>query len=345
MLPHRPAGGDFPFMRLLIFKVNQLGDNVVFLPVVQQLARQFPHWKITICTSPSAAPLYHTACPNVVVKEFVTSSFNRAWQSPMSLLSLIRQFHAMPQDCCLLGNDQGNVAHLLARATGADWTTGPFIAERYLGRLLHQRVTLDFSQPDPFQNWHLAQGLLEHLKLPPLPEHIPPPELGAFGNIAHGGVFIHAGASREYKKWPVENFIALANRLSENHPVVWMNQNESAESRLLHAVHRVQPGTLAQLIRHVAGARLFIGNNSGPMNLASALGIPGIIFNGPSLPVWDPFWHPERFVILRDPALACQPCDQFMRPRDTCSNISEPMACMKRWSVDRVHEIAMQKLA
>jgi ADP-heptose:LPS heptosyltransferase len=326
-------------MRLLIFKVNQLGDNVVFLPVVQQIARKHPQWHITVCTSPVAAPLYHTACPGVAVQEFITRDFNGAWRKPLALLGLARKFMAVRQDMCLLGNDQGNVAHLLAWLTGAPQTAGPFNRDHYLGGLLRQRVPLDLSQPAPWQNWCIARAIS-----PELPEEIPPPDLSAFGREDHGSVFIHPGASREYKKWPLENFIHLANRLSAHSKVMWMNQDTAAEEQLSSEVRRISPGTLAELIRQIAGARLFIGNNSGPMNLASALGTPGIIFNGPSTAVWDPFWHRDRFEILRDPALACQPCDHFTRPVNTCLNTTEPMACMKRWSVEHVHDLALKKL-
>jgi ADP-heptose:LPS heptosyltransferase len=326
-------------MRLLIFKVNQLGDNVVFLPVVQQIAREHPEWHITVCTSPVAATLYRTACPGVKVHEFATLEFNKAWRHPLRLLGLARRFMAAPQDMCLLGNDQGNVAHLMAWLTGAARSAGPLIAERHLGGLLRQRVPLDFSQPDPWQNWCIARALV-----PELPEQISPPDLRAFGRDDHGGVFIHAGASRDYKKWPLENYIHLANRLSAHAKVVWMNQGEAAENQLLPAVVRLPHGTLTELIRQIAGARLFIGNNSGPMNLASALGVPGIIFNGPSTGAWDPFWHRDRFEILRDPALACQPCDHVTHPVNVCLNTVAPMACMKRWSVDDVHAMALQKL-
>lgn len=326
-------------MRLLIFKVNQLGDNVVFLPVVQQIARQHPQWHITVCTSPVAAPLYHTACPGVEVQEFVTRDFNGAWRRPLALLSLARRFIAAPQDICLLANDQSNVAHLLAWLTGAPQSTGPFSPEHYLNGLLRQRVRLDFSQPAPWQNWCIARAIA-----PELPDEIPPPDLSAFGREDHRGVFIHAGASREYKKWPMENFIDLANRLSAHSPVVWMNQGHAAEEALLPAIQRLSQGTLGDLIRQIAGARLFIGNNSGPMNIAASLGIPGIIFNGPSTSAWDPFWHRDRFEILRDPTLRCQPCDHVSRPVNACFNTAEPMACMKRWSVEHVHEMALQKL-
>jgi ADP-heptose:LPS heptosyltransferase len=327
-------------MRLLIFKVNQLGDNVVFLPVVQQITRLHPGWQITVCTSPVAAPLYHTACPGVRVLEFATKSFNGSWKRPLDLARLLWQFCRLPHDACLLGNDQGNVAHLLARACGASRAVGALIPERYLGWLLHQRVVVDFTLPDAWQNWQIARALV-----PELPARVPPPDLSAFGRREHGGIFIHAGASRDYKKWPLDSYVALATRLSASTQVIWMDQGLPAEEALPATVQRVKPGTLGDLIREMAGARLFIGNNSGPMNLASALGVPGLIFNGPSTAAWDPYWHRERFDLLRDADLPCQPCDLPMRPVNACQNQAEPMACMKRWSVERVHERVMQKLA
>jgi len=326
-------------MRLLIFKVNQLGDNVVFLPVVQELQRRHPDWRITVCTSPVAAPLYQTTCPQIQTLEFITREFNDAWRHPLELVRLALQFRRLPQDACLLGNDQGNVAHLLSRITGASRRIGPLIHERHLGRLLHARVPVDFTAPDPRQNWCIAQTLD-----PSLPETIPAPDLSAFGKADHEGVFIHAGASRDYKKWPLDRFIDLANRLSKSVPVRWMDQGQEVESLLSAAVERVRPGPLGDLIRHIAAARLFIGNNSGPMNIASALAVPGLIFNGPSTPSWDPFWHRERFDLLRDPTLPCQPCDRPTRPVNACLNTAEPMACMKRWTVEKVHQMALDKL-
>ena len=84
------------------------------------------------------------------------------------------------------------------------------------------------------------------------------------------------------------------------------------------------------------------------MNIASALGVPGVIMNGPSTPNWNPAWHGDRFTLLSDPSLACQPCDQLTHPVNACQNLEEPMACMKRWTVERVlakvHEVLAQDL-
>ena len=94
----------------------------------------------------------------------------------------------------------------------------------------------------------------------------------------------------------------------------------------------------------MAGARHFVGNNSGPMNIASALGVSGTILNGPSAANWDPPWHGERFDLLRDPALACQPCDPLTHPANVCQNREHPMACMLRWSVDDVLKEVSRRL-
>src|SRR5262245_17467722 len=101
-------------MRLLIFKVNQLGDNVVFLPVAQWLEKFLPGSKITILTSPTAAPLYESCAPNLRVLAEPTSEFNGAWKHPVTLVRLRRLVRECRPDACLVANDQSSVAHLLA---------------------------------------------------------------------------------------------------------------------------------------------------------------------------------------------------------------------------------------
>ncbi len=331
-------------MRLLIFKVNQLGDNVVFLPVVQHLRRVLKDWSITVVTSPVAASLYDVACENVEVRTFATAAFNGAWRRPWRLPALISAVRAQRPAACLLGDDQGNVAHLLTRFSGAKIAVGLLRHDLPLGGLVRQRLPLDREELVARQNWKIAGALVEKLGADPLPVEIPPPDLSAFGCEAHGSVVIHAGASRAYKRWPLDRFVALANCISATHPVTWIDQGAAEEAALANGVRRLKPDSLAAFIRLMAGARLLVGNNSGPMNIASALGIPGIIFNGPSRPNWDPPWHRERFELLRDPGLACQPCDKAGIPANQCLNHAQPMACMDRWTVDAVHERVLAKL-
>ncbi len=316
-------------MTLLVFKVNQLGDNVVFLPVVQSLVTTHPDWRIVVLTSPTAARLYEVCCPQVELRVFATAKFNAAWRQPWRLMQMAAQLRGLKPDACLLGDDQGNVAHLLARLS-AKQCGGPQTPHVKLNFLLHHRVAMQEDESVAAHNWRIARSKFE------LPEFMPAPDLNAFGRDESGAIVIHAGASREYQRWPLRNFVELANRLAKTHAVRWIDQAD--DTGLSDAVQRVKTSTLDELVRVVAGAKLFVGNNSGPMHIASACGTPGVILIGPSSPRWDPVWHLEKFDLLREPRLSCQPCDGATKPANRCLNTQTPMACLNRWSIDAVHE-------
>jgi len=320
----------FASMTLLVFKVNQLGDNVVYLPVVQSLAAAHPDWRIVVLTSPAAARLYEVCCPKVELRVFETAKFNGAWRQPWRLMYMAAQLRALKPDACLLGDDQGNVAHLLARMSGAKVCVGPRTPHVRLNALLHARVDVNADESVAMHNWHIAGAKFA------LPETMPAPDLNAFGSDESGAIVIHAGASRDYQRWPLRNFVTLANRLAETHAVRWIAQPDDTD--LSDKVERVETQSLDELVRVIAGAKLFVGNNSGPMHIAAACGTPGVILVGPSSPRWDPAWHRERFDLLREPRLSCQPCDLPTKPVNRCLNLQTPMACLNRWTVDAVHE-------
>lgn len=326
----------FASMTLLVFKVNQLGDNVVFLPVVQSLAAAHPDSRIVVLTSPTAARLYEVCCPRVELCIFETAQFNGAWRQPWLLMRMAARLRGLKPDACLLGDDQGNVAHLLARLSGAKLCVGPQTPHVRLNAMLQHRIATDAMESVAAHNWRIAGSKFE------LPGIMPAPNLSGFGSDESGAIVIHVGASREYQRWPLKNFIELANRLAETHAVRWIEQG--TEAGLDDAVQRVKTNSLDELVRVIAGARLFVGNNSGPMHIASACGTPGVILIGPSSPRWDPAWHRERFELLREPRLSCQPCDSATKPANRCLNLHAPMACLNRWSVDAVHERVMRAL-
>ena len=333
---NKTAPKDTPAsMTIAVFRVNQLGDNVVFLPIVQSLVAAHPDWRIVMLTSAIAARLYEVCCPQVELRVYETSKFTSAWRRPFQLAQMAAELGDLKPDACLLGDDQGHVAHLLALLSGANLCVGPK-KPGMLNCLLHHRESMHVGESVPAYNWRIARSQFS------LPESMPAPDLSAFGRDESNAIVIHAGASREYQRWPLRNFIELANRLAKNYSVRWISQG--GDENLSQAVQRVKTNSLDELVREIAGARLFVGNNSGPMHIASALGTAGVILIGPSLPRWDPAWHQERFKLLREPSISCQPCDQVGRPANRCLNILTPMACLNRWSVDTVHEQVCRSL-
>ncbi len=326
-------------MKLAIFKVNQLGDNVIFLPVVQELRKRLPEWELLMITSPVAADLFAADIPKSRMLAMGTREFNGAWKHPLTLLRLVSRLRREGVDASLLGNDQGNVGHLLALLAGGRTRVGirpPFI--KVPGGLTDV-VALPPDLPIAQANWEIARTLVQRLGGTGWAEKPPAPDLGHLVGDARpvpGRIVIHAGASLAYKRWFPDRFQMLANRLAENFEVLWIEQPDIVGEGLSAAVRRAATKSLADLVGAIRAGSLFIGNNSGPMNIASALGCPSVIFSGPSNPVWDPVWFSERVLILRDAALPCLPCDGLLRPVESCRNESAPLACMARWSVDEV---------
>ena len=108
-------------MNLVIFKFVNLGDNVVFLPVVQTLRARFPDWRITLLTTPQEADLY--ASTLTAPGEIVTCRqlrFNSSWKRPWELAHWWAKVRLRRPTACLISFDQGNVAHLIARHSGAN---------------------------------------------------------------------------------------------------------------------------------------------------------------------------------------------------------------------------------
>lgn len=317
-------------MHLLIFKINQLGDNVVYLPVVQELRKKLIDWKITVFTSPVAEPLYRIACPGVDVSTFITRDLNGSWRKPWQIPELIRKTQAIKADVCLFGDDQGNVAHLMGRLSSARVTVGPLWKHIPFTNLLRVPVHLDSSDAVPVQNWKLAAAFLDLMNLSPFESLVPTaPDLSAFGRDEHRAVIIHPGASSPSKRWPLDRFITLANQLSDSHPVHWIMQKWEKEKQLSSQVKLIQMSTLESFIRHMADSRLFIGNNSGPMNIAASLGVPSIIINGRSPVIWDPIWNTDRISLLKD--AEGKTGDNIMAGED--------------WDIETVYQLAVEKIS
>ncbi len=100
---------------------------------------------------------------------------------------------------------------------------------------------------------------------------------------------IHPFSGSARKNWPLKRFRELAERL--NMPVQWCVGPEEA----LEDAARFDD--LYELARWLAGARLYVGNDSGITHLAAAVGAPVIAIFGPTDPaIWRPRGADVRIV-------------------------------------------------
>jgi heptosyltransferase III len=189
---------------------------------------------------------------------------------------------------------------------------------------------------------------LERGPAPP-PRVFPQPEALATvaGKLAQRGLsdgqpyaVLHPGAGTFTKQWPLANFAAIARWLREEHdifPVVRLGPGDRAIADMARQrfvphsiVFEAESLDLREVIALIAGARLFVGNDSGPAHLATATGRPSVvIFGSTDSATWRP-WKTEHRVVQND--FPCNPCKA-----DRCYAFTEPL-CILSVTEDQVRE-------
>ncbi len=101
---------------------------------------------------------------------------------------------------------------------------------------------------------------------------------------------LHPGSGSPRKNWPLDRFAAVAEALMRDGMRVAWCVGPAEESLAAPAIgERLPPLSLMALAESIAGAALFIGNDSGITHLAAALGRPTVAVFGPTNPrVWAP---------------------------------------------------------
>src|SRR5207248_8336790 len=99
-------------------------------------------------------------------------------------------------------------------------------------------------------------------------------------------------ASEARKAWPAAPFLARAARLGME-PIFVAGPGEDLSA--FHGCRTVIGAPLAEIKRLLAGASLFLGNDSGPAHMAAAFGLPVVVLFGPSnVDVWSPWKTPAE---------------------------------------------------
>ncbi len=156
---------------------------------------------------------------------------------------------------------------------------------------------------------------------------------------------LRPGAATFTKRWAVEHFAEIARWLRNAHglaPVVDLGPGDRDIAAAIRQ-HLAPVGPvfdsldLRELIALIAGARLYIGNDTGPTHIAAALGRPSVVIFGSSSSVyWRP-WNTEHRVVQND--FPCNPCRG-----DRCYAFAEPR-CILSVTLEQVRDACAALLA
>jgi ADP-heptose:LPS heptosyltransferase len=302
---------------------------------------------------------------NPAVEEILTPGEGPGWGKLFSRFGIVRDLRRRGFAVCL-NLHGGPTSRQFTRWCGAPWRVG---FAHYRAPSLYNIVIPDartiLNQPVLHTAEHQAAAFI-YLGLPR--KEIPRAQLFAGSgqsawweakrqslgiDTAQPYAIIHPTALYKTKEWAPEKFAQLAGYLEMAKGLRSVFSCGPGESAVLDAVEkasgasirRIEGATLAQFAAALAGARLFVGNDSGPAHIAAALGRPVVvIFGSSSSPIWGPWPQQSQRPAARvvQNFFDCNPC-----PGDHCYRFEQPECILSvtfeqtKEAVDRVLESAI----
>ncbi|MBD3347816.1 MAG: hypothetical protein GF400_01315 [Candidatus Eisenbacteria bacterium] len=326
--------------RILVMETGLLGELLVATPALRALKARWPDSRVTVMASPGSA-IVLVVNPDVDRLLPLTRKERSGFFGVMRMASWIR---SQRFDAAVVLHTSFRSA-LIAFMGAVPVRAG--LACEGRGFLLTHKVPRDRS----------AYEVEEHLRVVGLlgaaPEgrklalYLTDEERSEAEKLLEGVggrplVCLHPGASREIRRWPADRFAELGHRLVADHGVDVAYVFGPAERDLADAVSEWygsaglrEPALLFPPNARALGAvfersSAVVTNNTGPMHVAAAVGVPGVFIHGPT-PVAR--WHPpgEEYIPVFADDVECRPCDS-----PTCDR--ESLLCMEALSVSRVEE-------
>ena len=168
-----------------------------------------------------------------------------------------------------------------------------------------------------------------------------------------GYAIVHPTALYTTKQWPAAEFARLGSWLEHDFgtKVVYScgpgegpsldAVEQAAQEAGVRSIRRLEGVGLGEFAAALAGARLFVGNDSGPAHMAAALGRPSVVIFGSSdSQIWGPWprHDPKRPSRVVQNFYPCNPC-----PGDRCYCFNQP-ECILSVTFDQVRSAVEQVL-
>jgi heptosyltransferase-2 len=311
-------------MKLLVRATNWLGDAVMSIPALREIRRSFPGWEIAVLARPWVADLYRREdfCDRILTYENKASHAGLAGK-----LRLAAELRRERFDCAVLLQNAFDAA-LLAWAARIPRRIG--YARDGRRALLSEPIAVPGAGEIPAHQRYYYLELLRRAGLIERVGECPEIRLSGAAQAAASGrelwrrlglpperwVGVSPGAAfGGAKRWLPERFAESASRLSAELDAGIAVFGSAAEAELCESVAALAGArahslagktTLAEFIDLAATCSVYLTNDSGPMHVASALGVPTVaIFGATDHVATGPTSDRARIVRV---AVECSPC-------------------------------------
>lgn len=312
--------------RILVITLSNVGDVILTTPVVRTLAKEFPGSRIDVMVGPRAKEVFEK---DPRVSKLIIYDKHISIGEKRRLQLKLKKLHYD-----LIVDIRNTIFPLLI---GPKYRTGTI--QRFPAEISHSKAR------------HLYR--LQSLGISNLSEpayvHVPEEDEGyaerILKELSLGGDFIviSPGARSHLKRWTVEGFAHVADRLRKEcgAEVLFIGQGEDdaiisdVMSRMKQRPHNIAGRTNIRQLAHILKrSKLLITNDSAPLHLGCAVGTKVLAIFGPTDPKkYGPTGEFDAFISKK---LFCSPCEKA-----ACGYNYE---CMTLITPDEVFETARMML-
>lgn len=293
--------------KILVFSFSFIGDAVLSTAVIHPLRQHFPNSHITYLVGPLAFNLLI----NDPQLDATLVYDNRGEHSGLiGRLKLIKSLRSQKFDLVINLRDS-----FIARCIGAEhWglvrgDRNRHAVTRYLDVITNYGVDIS--------NAHLHLQLTEN-------EHSQAYRLLTEAGVDSDKLIIgvHPGGNWEYKLWSAKKYAELADLLTEKYKATILLFAGPHERRLQSDVANMmnsQPiiidtDDLREVAALIASCNIYIGNDTGPMHIAAAVGTPVIALFGSTNHIRSGPYGDHHTVVQSGIDLGCNPCHPGRNP-------------------------------
>jgi lipopolysaccharide heptosyltransferase I len=346
--------------KFLILRLSAVGDVIRTLPAVKALKEHTPSCSITwIVEEPSQALLKSQPEVDEVIlfprRKWTQGikSLGGIWGTVGEMRELVKDLRRRKFDVVL--DFHGILkSGVLSFLSGSPKRVGYDRMSTKEGNFLFSNVKVKLPQQkiSRFQrNLALLKGMGVEVEEPEYSLHIPPEDreyVASFFKASSGSfgrplIAIHPGTSAKalFKRWMADQYAQLADRLVRELKATVLFTWGRGELEWVEGIRKemkepsfLGPKTesltqLGEVYRH---CDLYIGGDTGPMHIASLMGIPTVVIYGPTDPIEN---EPIGNHIKVRKEVGCNPCHEY-----SCKEL----LCIKAVSADEVFKATKEIL-
>ncbi len=294
------------FQNILVFKLDEIGDLVYSLHVFDLLKQRYPGARITMVCKPYCVSLVNSH-PSI---DQVFTDIDELKEFYDLIIDLRGNWHTIWYALTHLPKariDRGTVRYQNKKSGGHPHEV--ITNTQIIAPLLHEIPEI------PKPRMFVSDIAIERVK-----QYLSENGINKFA-------VLHAGARKVLRRWPASNFANLAIWLKHTHQLDCIFTGDASDNKLVQTIQMEIPFKtfntcslfdLTEFGALVQQAALYVGNESGPLCIASISGTPSLGLFGPGEPIVF-YPHGKRTAYIHH-VLECNPCDQIhcVHPDNTC---------------------------